>query len=838
MRRLPLFLFAACLAFGAAPALAAVPQTITIDGLNDFDASNLVEDDSLDTQASAWCTATVISPMDIGRVYVTNDNNFLYIGYYHNIGDPPDDCFKSPTPQMGIALDVKNTAAGGTSDPFTRKIGWSNVPHKPDFYVYFELDANNYEVLYKDNAGTWQVQQDGSNGLGIAGEDTHFYELRLSLATLGVTAGDTLNLEWWMTQNSGNKGPLDAVASDDVQMSRVGTTTFDTTDVVQMTAMKPYVVQLFVDNTPPRVESAKAVNFLLLGDKTFALNSNKVDVTFSEPVELTTSQSAGNYAIGGAAIPLVILAQRDATNHALVHLTLSQSIGANASFYDLTVSNVQDENDNVIAGDNVGSFFIQNINFQCDASVGLCKGIFAPSDTFSVEGSLSPLTFSLCDNAFAYDGNADSIYAVTVPFSMVKDPNTGKAESFLGYKFARKCSEYEPLSSNREFTASSDSGASVTLLTYWNNDDPANFTHNEVDVVFQVDANSVSPTASDTFYVQGGQAPLSFTPSGIAMKDDGVDPDVAAGDGIYAARVRFPVCTAKSVDWKIFYRGDFECLDQGNRNVYLNDQVYGTVGSGHPELVLPARGIDACTVTDKPITVVFRVDMRTAEPNPGPADTVAIGGNLLPLDFNLPWASRLFDDGAGFDEAAGDYIYTGAFTFPDSTHLDGEFKYWLGYAAAGQQLGTSAAGIGDFECFGYGNRAMSLDDVNYSTTTPMVRVLSVWDYCTEPTGVPRPVSSSSGGTAFAVLQQSAPNPFTPRTTIRFDLRRAGRVTLSVYDITGRRIRTLLDQALVPGPYEAVWNGTDQGGRRVKSGVYLYELTMGGERLARRMVYTR
>lgn len=827
MRRLPLLLTAACLALTVAPAWAQVPQTITIDGLNDFDPTNLVENDTLDTHTSAWCTATEISPMDIGRVYLTNDNNFLYIGYYHNIGEAPDDCFTNPTPQLGIALDVKNTPAGGTTDPFTRKVGWTSVPFKPDFCVYFELNANNYEALYKDNAGTWQLQSGGSDALGIKGESSHFYELRLPLTTLGVVAGDVVNLEWWFTQNGANKGPLDAVSSDNVQMSRVGTTTFDTTDVVQMTSMVPYTIQLFVDNTPPKVESARAVNFQLLGDKQFALNSNRVDVLFSEPVDLATAQTAGNYVVSGAAAPLVILAQRDATNQALVHLTLSQSIGANAAFYDVTVSNVEDLNDNVIAGDNVGSFFIQNLNFEVDARVGLCKGIFAPSDTFSVEGNLAPLTFDLCDNALAYDGNADSIYTVTVPFVMPKGAG-GTAEAFLEYKFARDCSEYEPIPGNRQFTASSDSGASVTLRTFWNNDDPANFTTREVDVVFQIDATSIVPGPSDTLYVQGSQAPLSFTPSGVAMRDDGVDPDQTALDGIYAARVRFPVCTAKNVDWKVFFRGDFECQDQGNRSVFLNDAVYGTVGSGSPELVLPARGIDACTVTDKPITVVFKVDMRTAEPNPGAADTVGIGANRAPLDFDAPWTGRMFDDGAGLDDVAGDFIFTLPVTFPDSTDFNVEFKYWLGYGGGGG---------GAFECFGFGNRSFTLDDVNYSTTTPLVRVLSVWDYCTEPTGVPRPVLTG-GGASFAVLQQSVPNPFTPRTAIRFDLKRSGRVTLAVYDITGRRISTLLDRDLVAGPHEAIWDGTDQSGRRVKSGVYLYELSMGGERLSRRMVFTK
>ena len=57
--------------------MAAVPQTIIVDGVNDFDPSNLLSDDRNDTQTGC---APVALPMDLGRVYVTNDANFLYIG--------------------------------------------------------------------------------------------------------------------------------------------------------------------------------------------------------------------------------------------------------------------------------------------------------------------------------------------------------------------------------------------------------------------------------------------------------------------------------------------------------------------------------------------------------------------------------------------------------------------------------------------------------------------------------------------------------------------------------------------------------------------------------------
>jgi len=69
------------------------------------------------------------------------------------------------------------------------------------------------------------------------------------------------------------------------------------------------------------------------------------------------------------------------------------------------------------------------------------------------------------------------------------------------------------------------------------------------------------------------------------------------------------------------------------------------------------------------------------------------------------------------------------------------------------------------------------------------------------------------------LLPNVPNPFNPRTTLRFALNRSERVRLEIVDPKGRRVRTLLDASLPAGNHEIAWNGTDDGGRAVASGVY-------------------
>jgi hypothetical protein len=88
------------------------------------------------------------------------------------------------------------------------------------------------------------------------------------------------------------------------------------------------------------------------------------------------------------------------------------------------------------------------------------------------------------------------------------------------------------------------------------------------------------------------------------------------------------------------------------------------------------------------------------------------------------------------------------------------------------------------------------------------------------------------------LFQNYPNPFNPSTTIAFDVPDAVEsrqsVSLTVYDIRGRFVRTLIDSDLEPGSHKIHWNGQNDRGESVASGIYLYTLKAGEERFTRKM----
>ena len=88
------------------------------------------------------------------------------------------------------------------------------------------------------------------------------------------------------------------------------------------------------------------------------------------------------------------------------------------------------------------------------------------------------------------------------------------------------------------------------------------------------------------------------------------------------------------------------------------------------------------------------------------------------------------------------------------------------------------------------------------------------------------------------LHQNYPNPFHPRTTIPFALDEASEVTLTVYDIRGRKVRSLVSEVLPSGPHAASWDGRDARGRPVPDGVYLCELRAGDARITARMTMMR
>jgi flagellar hook assembly protein FlgD len=98
--------------------------------------------------------------------------------------------------------------------------------------------------------------------------------------------------------------------------------------------------------------------------------------------------------------------------------------------------------------------------------------------------------------------------------------------------------------------------------------------------------------------------------------------------------------------------------------------------------------------------------------------------------------------------------------------------------------------------------------------------------------------SSISGDADRLLEPNFPNPFNPATLIVYSVPSPGPVRLSIYDITGRMVRTLVEGARPAGRHSIIWDGRNQYGRPAASGVYTYRLVANGRRESRQMVLAK
>ena len=132
--------------------------------------------------------------------------------------------------------------------------------------------------------------------------------------------------------------------------------------------------------------------------------------------------------------------------------------------------------------------------------------------------------------------------------------------------------------------------------------------------------------------------------------------------------------------------------------------------------------------------------------------------------------------------------------------------------------GFSFAAVRDDELDGLSDRARFLRNaIRYSGTGPL-----------DPVTGTRPAPSNS-------LSQNYPNPFNPTTTIAFSLATRGRVSVRVYNVAGELVRTLANGQHAAGPHAVTWDGRDEAGSPVSSGVYFYKLVAGSFSQTKKMV---
>ena len=85
------------------------------------------------------------------------------------------------------------------------------------------------------------------------------------------------------------------------------------------------------------------------------------------------------------------------------------------------------------------------------------------------------------------------------------------------------------------------------------------------------------------------------------------------------------------------------------------------------------------------------------------------------------------------------------------------------------------------------------------------------------------------------LNQNYPNPFNPVTTLRYDLPENGIVTIIIYDMLGRQVKTLINQTQDAGYRSIIWDATNDYGKPMSAGIYLYQIQAGEYMQTKKMV---
>jgi hypothetical protein len=159
---------------------------------------------------------------------------------------------------------------------------------------------------------------------------------------------------------------------------------------------------------------------------------------------------------------------------------------------------------------------------------------------------------------------------------------------------------------------------------------------------------------------------------------------------------------------------------------------------------------------------------------------------------------------------------------PLLTHSSDAGDFDIGLVALGPEQGIDGAGV--------------LLRLATSSPCDLSEVfIEARDLANEPLSL-EPTDSAGDETPRAYdLAQNYPNPFNPATTIAFDLPADEAVALTVYGLDGRRVRTLLAESRRAGHHRIVWDGTDDQGRQVASGTYIYRLVASSYTSTRKMI---
>jgi hypothetical protein len=136
--------------------------------------------------------------------------------------------------------------------------------------------------------------------------------------------------------------------------------------------------------------------------------------------------------------------------------------------------------------------------------------------------------------------------------------------------------------------------------------------------------------------------------------------------------------------------------------------------------------------------------------------------------------------------------------------------------------------------------ASPYEDLNVPSGNYIYNVTAVYDdnwesEMSDSTFVSHTTSNDLLKPEVTALSGNYPNPFNPETTISFSNREAGNVSINIYNMKGQLVKTLINEYLEAAYHNIVWNGKDNTGKSVSSGIYFYKMKSGNYSNTKKMI---
>ena len=337
--------------------------------------------------------------------------------------------------------------------------------------------------------------------------------------------------------------------------------------------------------------------------------------------------------------------------------------------------------------------------------------------------------------------------------------------------------------------------------------------------------------------------PITFGyPAGGVLSKTSGDPDfysfqVPVGhlivDGVDSANTTDLRLTLYDGTGKILYDIDRNIDERLEYNITTAGKYYIRV-LGH---VIGVSGLGGAAYATGPYQLNTRIGTPTdaREPNDGPL--FGFFNLVTPAGFNYSDTTNTLDPGVGLPGSDWDYFSVIASpgqtitplvqtkSFKSTSTLNHVQLSLYRKNAFSSALTSASSTTGSDVSFSYTVAVADTYYVLVTNTAPSEAGPAARYKLTigTPTGVLENVISLPKEFA---LDQNYPNPFNPTTTIRFALPKDAMVTLRIYDVLGREVRTLVNERVSAGYQQVVWDGRNEFGSQVASGMYIYHITAG------------